>query len=98
MRSRLEERREALSLRWLQGKIFSQADRVFCCSPVLEKNSHVQYLAKNLFKLPAPFVSLDASRPWMLYWILHSFDLLGVALDQATKDRLVLRRFSPCRF
>ncbi|KAL7416623.1 terpenoid cyclases/protein prenyltransferase alpha-alpha toroid [Mrakia frigida] len=86
MRSKLEERRESLSL---QGKISSQADRVFCCSPVLEKNSHVQYLAKNLFKLPAPFVSLDASRPWMLYWILHSFDLLGVALDQATKDRAI---------
>ena len=54
---------------------------------MLEKNSHVQYLAKSLFSLPAPFQSLDASRPWMMYWICHSFDLLGVALDQGTKDR-----------
>lgn len=25
----------------------------------------------------------------MLYWILHSFDLLGIAIDQQTKDRCV---------
>lgn len=58
--------------------------------PKLEKNLHVNYLGKNLFQLPGAFVSLDASRPWMVYWILHSLDVLGIALDDGTKARYVL--------
>lgn len=57
--------------------------------PALGKQLHVNYLARNLFQLPAPFVSLDASRPWMVYWMLHSIDLLGIALDEGTKAKCV---------
>jgi protein farnesyltransferase subunit beta len=57
--------------------------------PKLEKNLHVNYLGKNLFQLPGAFVSLDASRQWMVYWILHSLDVLGIALDDGTKARCV---------
>jgi protein farnesyltransferase subunit beta len=53
----------------------------------LRKNEHTQYLASNFFKLPGAYVSLDASRPWLMFWTVHSLDLLGVGLDQATKDR-----------
>ncbi|CED83709.1 Beta subunit of farnesyltransferase [Phaffia rhodozyma] len=55
--------------------------------PPLAKQNHVQFLARNLFGLPAAYVSLDASRPWMVYWILHSFDILGIALDEVTRER-----------
>lgn len=53
----------------------------------LRKNEHAQYLASLFFKLPAGYVGLDASRPWLMFWTVHSWDLLGVALDQETKDR-----------
>jgi len=39
--------------------------------------AHSTYLHKAFGTLPAGFVSLDASRPWMLYWTLHGCDLLG---------------------
>nr|XP_019048040.1 protein farnesyltransferase subunit beta [Kwoniella bestiolae CBS 10118]OCF26970.1 protein farnesyltransferase subunit beta [Kwoniella bestiolae CBS 10118] len=55
----------------------------------LRKQEHTQFLASTFFKLPGKFVSLDASRPWLVFWSVHSLDLLGVALDQGTKDRVV---------
>ena len=40
-------------------------------------NAHEQYLLSALrAPLKASFVSLDASRPWIMYWCLHSLDLL----------------------
>jgi protein farnesyltransferase subunit beta len=44
----------------------------------LLKQKHAEYLSQ-VWKTPLkhPFVSLDASRPWMLYWCLHGCDLLG---------------------
>ncbi|WVF65571.1 hypothetical protein IAT40_000300 [Kwoniella sp. CBS 6097] len=55
----------------------------------LRKGEHTQFLASTFFKLPGKFVSLDASRPWLVFWTVHSLDILGVALDQGTKDRVV---------
>ncbi|WWC91231.1 uncharacterized protein L201_006173 [Kwoniella dendrophila CBS 6074] len=55
----------------------------------LRKNEHTQFLASTFFKLPGKFVSLDASRPWLVFWSIHSLDILGVALDQGTKDRII---------
>lgn len=56
-------------------------------STVLRPNEHVQFFSQSLFRLPAGYVSLDASRPWLIFWTVHSLDLLGVGLDQGTKDR-----------
>ncbi|KAG7336995.1 prenyltransferase and squalene oxidase repeat domain containing protein [Nitzschia inconspicua] len=43
----------------------------------LLRDKHRQYLQQVWKKkLKAPFVSLDSSRPWILYWCLHGFDLL----------------------
>jgi hypothetical protein len=58
-------------------------------APDLRKAEHGQYIGSLFFGLPAPFTALDASRPWLLFWSLHSFDLMGVALDQGNKDRYV---------
>jgi len=43
-------------------------------------DEHVRYLHKGFAQLPAGFVSLDASRPWICYWIVHSLALLGAPL------------------
>ncbi|KAL6252344.1 CAAX farnesyltransferase (FTase) subunit beta [Rhinocladiella similis] len=45
--------------------------------PSLEKEEHVQFLQENLAEFPAPFVGIDASRPWMVYWALLGLYLLG---------------------
>jgi protein farnesyltransferase subunit beta len=54
---------------------------------VLRKAEHSAFLASSLFKLPAGYVALDASRPWLLFWTLHSIDLLGIAIDDNVKRR-----------
>ncbi|OEU11229.1 terpenoid cyclases/Protein prenyltransferase [Fragilariopsis cylindrus CCMP1102] len=43
----------------------------------LLKQKHCRYL-EQVWKNPlkAPFVSLDSSRPWMLYWCLNGYDLM----------------------
>ncbi|WWD21152.1 hypothetical protein CI109_105634 [Kwoniella shandongensis] len=55
----------------------------------LRKGEHTKFLAEGFFRLSGKFVSLDASRPWLIFWTVHSLDLLQVALDQGTKDRVV---------
>lgn len=54
---------------------------------VLRKDEHSAFLAASLFKLPSGYVALDASRPWLLFWTLHSIDLLGIAIDDNVKRR-----------
>jgi protein farnesyltransferase subunit beta len=55
----------------------------------LRKGDHVKYICSTMNYLPAPYVSLDASRPWLIFWTTHSLDLLGCALDDETKKRYV---------
>ena len=38
---------------------------------------HAAYLLSGLGRLASGYVSLDASRPWLCYWITHSLELLG---------------------
>jgi hypothetical protein len=50
------------------------------------RQKHLDYLSQ-VWKSPplrSAFVSLDASRPWMLYWCLHGCDLLGEIPDDVT--------------
>ncbi|GFH07599.1 protein farnesyltransferase subunit beta, partial [Haematococcus lacustris] len=49
----------------------------------LLRPAHTSYLQQGLGKLPAAFSSLDASRPWLVYWIIHSLALLGADLPPA---------------
>ena len=44
----------------------------------LQRDRHIAYLMRGLGDLPASFISLDASRCWIVYWALHGLDLLGV--------------------
>jgi len=43
----------------------------------LLRGKHASYLKHPHYSnLPSSYVSLDASRPWIIYWTLHSCDLL----------------------
>ena len=46
----------------------------------LEAAHHVRYLEGGLKHLPGAFVSLESSRPWILYWVVHSLALLKANL------------------
>ncbi|GMH95742.1 hypothetical protein TrST_g12683 [Triparma strigata] len=47
----------------------------------LLREKHVKYLLTGLGNLSAGYSSLDASRPWIAYWCLHSLDLLDAVDD-----------------
>ena len=48
----------------------------------LLRRAHGNYLRKALsIPLSRGYVSLDASHPWMVYWCLHSLDILGYFHD-----------------
>ena len=48
----------------------------------LNRTLHVAYLRAGLKGLPQSHQSLDASRPWLCYWVLHGLRLLGKPLEQ----------------
>ncbi|GAX72910.1 hypothetical protein CEUSTIGMA_g365.t1 [Chlamydomonas eustigma] len=58
---------------------------------------HVPYLQKGLGQLPASFASLDASRPWICYWIIHSLALLDAPLPSTPSAEDVIFFLSCCQ-
>lgn len=57
----------------------------------LLKAKHANYLKSFLEQLPGGFVTLDASRSWIIYWITHALYLLNEE-DQVTAqlhDRII---------
>lgn len=57
--------------------------------PPLNRSAHVSFLGRMLEPLPAAYVSMDSNRPWLIYWVLHSYDLLGAALDARGRARAI---------
>ena len=58
----------------------------------LNRCLHLKYLQKGfLHGFPSTFVSLDASRPWLVYWALHSFDLLDGLQPEFFNEELLER-------
>lgn len=47
----------------------------------LQRDKHFDYLTRGLRKLGPSFSVLDANRPWLCYWTLHSLALLGESID-----------------
>lgn len=56
---------------------------------LLERQSHVSFLTKLLEPLPGAYTAFDTNRSWLLYWILHSYDLLSVSLDPKGRARAI---------
>ena len=54
----------------------------------LDRKSHFEFLLRNLRQgFPERYTSQDASQPWLIYWTLHGFSVLGAELDDQTKKR-----------
>ena len=65
--------------------------------PRLMREKHIQYLRKGLAGLSGGFVSLDASRPWLIYWIVHALDLLGALDEDADLRQRCVATLRSCR-
>ena len=60
----------------------------------LHRQKHLHYLKRGLRHLSDSYECLDASRPWLCYWILHSLELLDepIPCEVATEVVGFLRR------
>lgn len=56
--------------------------------PHLRREQHIKFLHATLGKLPAPYVALDAARPWLFYWAFNGLTLLGEDVMQY-RQRLI---------
>ncbi|GAC97897.1 farnesyltransferase beta subunit [Pseudozyma hubeiensis SY62] len=61
---------------------------------LLERQAHITFLTKLLEPLPGAFTAFDTNRSWLLYWILHSYDLLSVSLDPKGRARAIVTLLS----
>eukprot|EP00033_Pygsuia_biforma_P004041 GCRY01004426.1.p1 GENE.GCRY01004426.1~~GCRY01004426.1.p1 ORF type:complete len:471 (-),score=90.40 GCRY01004426.1:104-1516(-) len=61
----------------------------------LHRSEHIAFLNQNLKGLSAAYESLDASQPWLLYWITHSLDLLGAYPLHLTSS--IILRLKQCQ-
>ncbi len=50
-----------------------------------------KFLRKGLKELSQGYECLDASRPWLAYWILHSLELMNITIDE--EERLNIIKF-----
>lgn len=55
----------------------------------VKRDEHIEYLTKGLRQLGPAFVVLDANRPWICYWILHSIALLGESVDDELEENAI---------
>nr|XP_029144309.1 protein farnesyltransferase subunit beta [Arachis hypogaea] len=55
----------------------------------LQRDKHIEFLTKGLRHLGPNFSVLDANRPWLCYWIIHSIALLGESIDDELQDNTV---------
>ncbi|XP_076651386.1 farnesyl transferase beta subunit [Halictus rubicundus] len=58
-------------------------------TPTLMTQNHLKKLKMLITNLDVTFESLDCSRPWLCYWILHSLQILGYHLDDKERCRIV---------
>lgn len=55
---------------------------IFPDIPILERHNHQDFLLKGLKNLSSSYECLDASRPWLCYWILHSLNILDHEISE----------------
>ncbi|KAK3009579.1 hypothetical protein RJ639_014267 [Escallonia herrerae] len=55
----------------------------------LQRDKHIEFLTKGLRQLGPSFSVLDANRPWLCYWIIHSIALLGDSVDDELEQSAI---------
>ncbi|WFD19917.1 protein farnesyltransferase [Malassezia caprae] len=55
----------------------------------LRRDEHVAYLRRLLAPLPAPYVTFESNRAWLIYWVAHALDLLDAPLTGSLQARAI---------
>ncbi|KAJ0260566.1 PFTB repeat-containing protein [Hirschfeldia incana] len=55
----------------------------------IQRDKQLDYLTNGLRQLGPSLSSLDANRPWLCYWILHSIALLGESVDDELENNII---------
>ena len=64
--------------------------------PPLRRDQHLPFLRASLRRLSPGHCSLDAARPWLVFWTVHSLALLGEGASPQEAS-LVARFLAACR-
>ncbi|ODQ65050.1 terpenoid cyclases/Protein prenyltransferase [Nadsonia fulvescens var. elongata DSM 6958] len=65
-----------------ETKTRDRLEKVTAAQFSLDREKHIAYLRDHLSELPAPYVRLDASKPWLLYWVINGLSLLGEDISE----------------
>ncbi|ONH68155.1 Protein farnesyltransferase subunit beta [Cyberlindnera fabianii] len=63
-------------------------------TPHLYKKKHTKYLNMALGPLPHMFKSLDASQPWLVYWVCNALAILGENVESEKRELIIKRLLS----
>ncbi|KDD74488.1 hypothetical protein H632_c1279p1, partial [Helicosporidium sp. ATCC 50920] len=63
----------------------------------LNRAAHIKYLSSSLSTLSSGFITLDASRTWLAYWIVHSLSLLDAPLPSPPGSESVRAFLASCQ-
>ncbi|KAL7670910.1 hypothetical protein ACOME3_005826 [Neoechinorhynchus agilis] len=63
---------------------------------LLRREQHLSFLFSAINHLPEETELLDASKPWIVYWVLHSISLLKDRLSDEAADK-VIRVLNACQ-
>ncbi|KAL4859005.1 Pyridoxal reductase [Chlorella vulgaris] len=88
----LERRVAAAYKRYTEVGLEAQDDDV-----VLKRQLHAKDLCGGLGQLPSGFVSLDASRTWICYWITHGLALLDAPLPSSPGRENIIQFIASCQ-
>lgn len=72
--SQLETEEEILAL---LSEHWAQTDGPNKPDPELYRQVHLKFMAKCTLPIPGTFLSADSNRVWFIYWVTHTFELLG---------------------
>lgn len=64
---------------------------------VLKRDAHMAFVQAGLQCLGGGYVSLDASRPWLCFWSLHSLALLEAGLPEGLTSHDFVEFLSRCQ-
>jgi len=86
------EKLEELLLRNIEGWILEEDDMEPKDRPKLDRPALTDWLLEGLANLKRHYFSLDASRPWIVYWIVHSLDLLNEleSVSEEWRDAIIV--------
>lgn len=73
-----EQRDVEMEVLRMYGRILNSPNFEPESSIAINREAHIEFLSRGLLEpLKASYVSLEASRPWIAFWILHGLDLMG---------------------